>query len=127
MEDVMAVEQLVFRLHRNVCSELGKKVWVCFCPYCCLVAGVVEITATRSRTSFRVFFQIWFYQMCFISRWRIFTKWEIGRSKKFPFLEPLQCLFYNDFRISINFWLKSCYTFLDISHCNFYLNLWNRK
>jgi hypothetical protein len=26
MEDVMAVEQLVFRLHRNVCSELGKKV-----------------------------------------------------------------------------------------------------
>jgi hypothetical protein len=26
MEDVMAVEQLVFRLHRNVCSELGKEV-----------------------------------------------------------------------------------------------------
>jgi hypothetical protein len=26
MEDVMAVEQLVFRLDRNVCSELGKKV-----------------------------------------------------------------------------------------------------
>jgi hypothetical protein len=28
MEDVMAVEQLVFRLRRNVCSELGKR--VCF-------------------------------------------------------------------------------------------------
>jgi hypothetical protein len=26
MEDVMAVEQLVFCLHRNVCSELGKEV-----------------------------------------------------------------------------------------------------
>jgi hypothetical protein len=40
MEDVMAVEQLVFRIHRNVCSELGKKVLSLLLPYYCLVAGV---------------------------------------------------------------------------------------
>ncbi len=68
MEDVMAVEQLVFRIHRNVCSELGKKVLSLLLPYYCLVAGVVEITATRSRTFFRVFLQIWSFQMSFISR-----------------------------------------------------------
>jgi hypothetical protein len=37
MEDVMAVEQLVFRLDRNVCSELGKKVWVI--PFALLLSG----------------------------------------------------------------------------------------
>jgi hypothetical protein len=40
MEDVMAVEQLVFRLHRNVCSGLGKK--VCFCLSIVWLQGWLE-------------------------------------------------------------------------------------